>query len=164
MNTENICKALYALPGGVVAPRKESVKTPIVLAIIGVAFLIINSTVLSDTADALSMTLLCAGIALIIYGIIAVMMRLNSSRRVPYDNEARSYMRYRERYYDRELVAALRRAIADGDIEAIDSMPTTNIAAVTLIEYRSSHRRAYGLYEYGEAEYRPLSEPNIINK
>jgi len=164
MNTENICKALYALPGGVVAPRKEGVTTPIVLAITGIALLIINSTVLSDTADALSMTLLCAGIALIIYGIIAVMMRLNSSRRVPYDNEARSYMKCRERYYDRELVAALRRAIADGDIETIDSMPTTNIAAVTLVEYRSSRRRAYGLYEYGEAEYRPLSEPKIINK
>lgn len=164
MNTENICKALYALPGGAVAPRKESVATPVILAIVGIVLLVVNSTVLGDGAETLSMALLCAGIALIIYGIIAVMMRLNSSRQVPYDCEAKAYMKCRERYYDRELVSALRKAIEQGDIEAIDSMPTTNIAAVTLVEYRSSCRRAYGLYEYGEAEYRPLSEPKVINK
>ena len=51
-----------------------------------------------------------------------------------------------------------------GDIEAIETMPTTNIAAVTLVEYRSSRRRAYALYQYGEAEYKPLSEPVVVDR
>lgn len=164
MNTENICKALYALPGGVVTPRRQSIKTPVVVTLIGIALFIVNYTLVDSSHEVLSMSMLTAAVACILYGVVVIMVRLNSQKEVPYDNEAGGYMKYRERYYDRQLVSPLRKAIECGDTEAIDSMPTTNIAAVTLVEYRSSRRRAYAIYEYGEAEYQPLSEPVILDK
>lgn len=164
MNTENLCKALYALPGGVVEPRRQSVTTPTIIALVGVALLILNHTLVDDSLEILSMSLLTASIAMILYGALVTLVRLNSNKQVPYDNEVHSFMKYRERYYDPQLVAPLRKAMECGDIEAIETMPTTNIAAVTLVEYRSSRRRAYALYQYGEAEYKPLSEPVVVDR
>ena len=56
------------------------------------------------------------------------------------------------------------RTFEHSDYEAIEIMPTTNIAAVILVEYRSTKRRAYALYEYGEEEYRLIGKPHIANK
>lgn len=164
MNTDNICKALYALPGGVVTPKRESVATQIVVALVGVAILVVNSLLVDDSAEVVSMALLTIGVGMIIYGVLVAIVRRSSHREVPYDNEARSYMRYRERYYDRGLIEPIRRALESGDVEAIEIMPTTNIASVVLVEYSSNKRRAYALYEYGDQEYRPIGNPRIVNK
>ena len=164
MNTENICKALYALPGGVVTPKPESIARQVIVAGLGIALLIFNYTLVDDSAETLSMALLTLGIGMILYGVVVGVVRHSSHREVPYDNEARSYMRYRERYYDRELVAPIRSALERGDFEAIALMPTTNVAAMVLVEYSSNQRQAYALYEYGESEYRPIGTPKIENR
>jgi hypothetical protein len=164
MNTENICKALYALPGGVVTPKRESIATQIIVALVGVAILVVNSLLVDDSAEVMSMALLTIGVGMILYGIVVAVVRRSGQREVPYDNEARSYMRYRERYYDRELVAPIRSALERGDFEAIALMPTTNVAAIILVEYCSKLRKAYALYEYSESEYRPIGTPKIENR
>lgn len=164
MNTENICKALYALPNKHIVARRESIIKPIIIAIIGVITLTINSAYVGNDAEALSMAFITAGVALILYGLLVAIMRTNSSKLVPYDNDAKCYLKYRERYFDRELVAPIIKALKSGDIVAIDQMPTTHIAAVTLVEYSSkSGIKAYGLYSYNEGGYRPLCEPVIVN-
>ena len=164
MNTDNICKALYALPQGVVTPKRESVAREIMVLILGIALLIFNSMLGDQSAETLSMALLTAGIGMILYGIIVASVRASNRREVPYDNEAKGFMKYRERYYDRSFIEPITQALERGDYEAIEIMPTTNIAAVMLVEYRSAKRRAYALYEYGEQEYRPISKPHIVNK
>lgn len=164
MNTENICKALYALPGGVVTPKRESIATQIIVALVGVAILVVNSLLVDDSAETLSMALLTLGIGMILYGVVVGVVRHSSHRNVPYDNQAKCFMRYRERYYDRELVAPIRPALERGDFEAIALMPTTNVAAIVLVEYSSKQRKAYALYEYGESEYRPIGTPKIENR
>lgn len=164
MNTDNICKALYALPRGVVTPKRESIATQIIVLVVGIALLTANFLFVDDSADTISMALLTLGIGMALYGIVVATIRHNSQHQVPYDNEVRCYMKYRERYYDRGLVAPIVSALERGDYEAIDIMPTTNIAAVVLVEYRSKYRRAYALYEYAEDEYRPIGKPHISNK
>jgi hypothetical protein len=62
MNTENICKALYALPGGVVTPKPESIARQVIVAGLGTALLIFNYTLVDDSAETLSMALLTLGI------------------------------------------------------------------------------------------------------
>lgn len=163
MNTDNICKALYALPGGVVTSRRQSSTTPIMIAVVGIALLVINYAMLSEAPESLSMLMLTVGIGLLLYGSLVAVMRQISPKQVPYDNRSHSYFKYKERYFERELVAPLQQALGRGDTAAIDEMPTTNIAAITLVEYRSkSGIRAYCLYEYGESEYRPLGKPTIL--
>ena len=161
MNTDNICKALYALPQGVVTPKSESTARQILVLILGIALLTINFVFVDDSADTLSMALLTIGVGMVLYGIVVAAVRHNSHCEVPYDNEARCYMKYSERYYDRGFIGPITQALERGDYEAIELMPTTNIAAVMLVEYRSNKRRAYALYEYGEDEYRPIGKPHI---
>lgn len=164
MNTDNICKVLYTLPEGAVTPKRESVTSQIIIALVGVVLLTINFLLGDKLAETLSMLLLTLGVGMVLYGIVVGAVRLNSAREVPYDNEAKRYMKYRERYYDRTFVAPILASLECGDIEAIDIMPTTNIAAVTLVEYRSKHRVAYGLYEYSDSEYKPIGKPKVITR
>lgn len=163
MNTDNICKALYALPGGVVTPRKESIVMPVVIVIIGVAMLISNYTIISSNLESLSMLMLVVGIALILYGALVLIMRIGSQRLVPYDNRAGRYFKFKERYFERELIAPVSQAIARGDIIAIDDMPTTNVSAIVLVECRSKGGIvAYCLYEFNNNEYHALGKPTIL--
>lgn len=152
------------MPNGVVTPKRESIATQIIVLVVGIALLTANFLFVDDSADTISMALLTLGIGMALYGIVVATIRHNSQHQVPYDNEVGCYMKYRERYYDRGLVAPIVFALERGDYEAIDIMPTTNIAAVVLVEYRSKYRRAYALYEYAEDEYRPISKPHISNK
>ena len=164
MNRENIYKALYALPQGVVTPKRESIAREVMILVLGIALLTINFMLVDQSADTLSMALLTVGVGMMLYGIVVAAVRVGNRREVPYDNEAKSFMKYRERYYDRGFIEPITRALERGDYEAIEIMPTTNSAAVMLVEYRSAKRRAYALYEYGEEEYRAIGKPYITNK
>lgn len=166
MLTEDICKALYALPGGVVKPRRRSAVMPVIITLIGVALLVINFVAVEDSAGATAMTLVTAGVILFGYGVVATIARIRSTSTVPYDEEAKCYMRYRERYYDHELLPAVRKAISTNDTEGLEKLPTSNVSAIILIEYRTpgGRRAAYALYEYKEFAYRLIEPPVIITR
>lgn len=166
MLTEDICKALYALPGGVVVPRRRTATTPIIITLLGAALLVINFVAVEDSAGATAMTLITAGATLLLYGLVTTIIRLKSKTTVPYDVEAKCYMHHRERYYEHELLPALRKAVTSNDAEAIEDMPTSNIAAIILIEYRTpgGRRSAYAMYEYKEFDYKPIGEPVIFTR
>ena len=152
------------MPKGVVTPKRESIAREIKILVLGIALLIINFMFVDQSTDTLSMALLTIGVGLVLYSIVVAAVKTSSRREVPYDNEARCFMKYRERYYDRGFIEPITRALEHSDYEAIEIMPTTNIAAVILVEYRSTKRRAYALYEYGEEEYRLIGKPHIANK
>ena len=168
MNKNNmrldICEALYALPGGVVVARRRSLLKPIAYLGLGIVLCIINFVAIEDKSGALGMLLMVCGIALVAYGIFAIIARYADSEGVPYDTEARRYMVRRERYYDYELLKALSDAVARADREAIDSMPTTNVARLTLVEYRTpgSNRTAWAIYEYVDFSNRLYGEVKIV--
>ena len=160
---QTLCEALYALPEGGVVARRRTIYKPLVAVLAGIALLIINFVAIDDKSGALSMLLLVVGAVSLVYGAVAVVLRLVGSERVPYDSVDNCYMRYRERYYDRALLEPLRRAIERGDAKAIEQMPTTNVSAVVLVEYRTPSRRmtAYALYEYVEFENRLIFGPVV---
>lgn len=158
-----LCEALYALPEGDVVARRQTIYKPLMAIVLGVALLAVNVALVEDKAGALSMTLLVAGGVLAIYGAVAMLLRLCGSERVPYNVGANRYMRYRERYYERALLASLSRAVERGDSAAIDLLPTTNVSAIVLVEYRTPGNTltAYAIYEYAEYEHRLLAGPFI---
>lgn len=155
MNAFEISKALYALPGGVVEARRRPIFKPIALALVGVVLLIINTVAIDSSMEALSMLLLVAGVGLAGYGIVVSAMRLVSDERVPYHTPSKRYMCYSERYYDRSQLKALQSALKRGDEDALASIPTSNISAITLVCYRSKDGSivAYALYHYVDMEY-----------
>lgn len=155
MNTFEISEALYALPGGVVEARRRPIFKPMALALVGVVLLIINTVAIDSSMEALSMLLLVAGAGLAGYGIVVSAMRLVSDERVPYHTTSKRYMCYSERYYDRSQLEALQSALKRGDEDALASIPTSNISAITLVCYRSKDGSivAYALYHYVDMEY-----------
>lgn len=165
MNKTDICEALYALPGGVVEARRRPVFKPAAVALAGAVLLIADIVAVdSSSSGNLSAGLLLVGSVMFFAGAIAVALRLFGSGRTPYYVPDGTYLRRRERYYDREHAAALRRAVAACDTAAIDKIPESNVSAVTLVEYYSakSGLRAFCIYEYTEFELRAVGEVQIV--
>lgn len=134
---QTLCEALYALPEGDVVARRRTIYKPLAAVV--------------------------AGFVLLIYGAVAIILRLVGGECVPYHTGEGGYMHYRERYFDRALLGPLSRAIEHGDVEAIEQMPTTNISAVVLVEYSTSSRHivSYALYEYADFENRLILGPKV---
>lgn len=166
MIRQDICEVLYALPNGVVQPRRRSVVRPLCITLIGVAVMVANVIFTGFSNDALSMLLVVVGVSLVLYGIIAIMMRMVGDERVPYHTPSRCYMKYRERYYSHEKLAELESALSVQDIEHIDSIETSSISAITLAECttKDSAMVAYALYEYDNYEDRLVGKVKIIRK
>lgn len=162
----NICEALYALPGGVVVPRRQPIGKPAMAAIVGAVLLVINFLAINDKSGALGMMLMVAGITLLLFGIIIIAVRLTSDKRVPYHTPSKRYMCYCERYYDRAQLEMLKKYVASGDRVMIDSLQTGNVAAITLVEYSSADDSlvAYALYEYFEFDNRLIGQVKIIRR
>lgn len=165
MITEDICKALYALPGGVVTPRRKTIVVPAVAAAVGVVLLIVNLLAIDDSDGITAMTLISIGV-LLLYGVITSIIRLVTKRTSPYDEQAKCFMRYEERYYEVEHLAELVKAIEHDDKEAIERLPVSNVSSLVLITYSSpaNMRTAYAIYEYEYKEfgYRLVQEPKIF--
>ena len=166
MIRQDICEALYALPNGVVQPRRRSVVKPLCIALAGMAVMVANVIFTGFSNDALSMLLVVVGVSLILYGIIATMMRMVGDERVPYHTPTQCYMNYRERYFSHEKLAELKAALSVHDIERIDSIETSSISAITLAECTTKDGilMAYALYEYDNYEDRLVDKVKIVRK
>ena len=164
MITGDICKALYALPTGVVAARRQSVCRPTVIALVGAALLVLNFVLVDDKSGAMGMSLMVAGITMLIYGVVIAIVHLMSDRRVPYHKTTKRYMRFRERYYDREQLAELQKAVARGDRAGIEALPQGNVAAITLVECYAHDRSivAYAIYEYTNFDNKLIGEVKLV--
>jgi hypothetical protein len=164
MITEDICKALYALPGGVVTPRRRTIVIPAVAAAVGVVLLIINFLAIDDSDSITAMTLISIGVLLLLYGVITAILRLVSKQTSPYDVEAGCFMHCEEHYYDAKHLAVILKAMEHDDMEAIERLSETNISSLILIIYSSpaKMRTAYALYEYRDFGYRLVQEPTIF--
>ena len=164
MKITDVCEALYALPGGAVTPRRRPIVKPVAIAILGLVLLAIDVVAVADDMDALSMLLIVAGIALACYGAVVSLVRLCGDDRVPYHLPSRGYMSRTERYYHRDQLFYIEAALARGDRAAIDAMPTTNVAMVTLVGYHAADDSldAYALYEYVDMETRIIGDVKIM--
>lgn len=159
MITHDICKALCVLPDGGVELRRRPVLGPVVMAIVGLALIVIYAVAIEDGGSALGMVLMVAGVTMLLYGALVALVRLGSQPSVPY-HRGTGYMRYRERYYDRSLVTELMKAVGSKDANAINKLPTTNISGVTLVEYRTKDGSivAYAVYEYVDFTHRLVGD------
>ena len=164
MIRQEICEALYALPGGVVQPRRRSITRPVISAIVGIALLIANLFVPSTNSGSLEMVLIVAGGALLLYAIGVVMVRIINRETVPYHTPTKSYMSYRERYYTHDKIEELKAAIANKDYNGLEAVETSNISALIVAECRTRDGSivALALYEYAIFEHLMVDKVTII--
>ena len=164
MILEDISRALYALPSGVVVERRQPVYRPMLIAVVGAVLLVVNFLLVDDKSGAMGMSLMVAGIAMLLYGVIVAITRLTSDKREPYHTPTKRYMHTKERYYDREYLVALQKAVARGDSAGIEALPAGNVAAITLVECYSHDRSivAYAIYEYVNFDYMLIGEVKLI--
>lgn len=162
----NLCKALCALSGDAFVERRRPIIKPVMTTILGIVLCTLPHVADMDLGGSLAMLLMVVGISGTLVGAVMLAIRIFGSATVPYDVKAGRYMSYRERYYDRVLLSSLMKAIERGDTEAIDQLPTTNIAAITLAEYRTPGGKTtmYAVYEYAEDGNRELLAPRIIER
>lgn len=166
MILEDISKVLYALPSGVVVERRQPVCRPTLVAVVGAVLLVANILLVDDKSGALGMTLMAAGVTMLLYGAIVAITRLMSDKRVPYHTPTKHYMCTKERYYDREQLAELQKAVARGDRAGIEALPAGNVAAITLIECYAHDRSivAYAIYEYVNFDNKLIGEVKLITR
>ena len=155
MIRQEICEALYALPNGVVQPRRRPITKPVITAIMGVALLLIALLMPSTKEGTLEMALIVGGGVLMLYGLCVVMIRYINHDTVPYHTPSKSYMSYRERYYTQDKAAELKAAIADKDYNRLEAIETSNISALIVAECRTKDGSivALALYEYAIFEH-----------
>lgn len=150
MIRQEICEALYALPDGVVQPRRRPITKPVITAIMGVALLIANIFVPNTKDGVLEMALIAIGGALILYGVGVMMIRIINHDTVPYHTPTKSYMSYKECFYTHDKAEELKAAIAAKDYNRLKAIERSNISALTVVECRSKddYIVALALYEY----------------
>lgn len=166
MIRQEVCEALYALPNGVVQPRRRSITMSAIIAIVGAALLAAYFLLFSSNSGALGMSLIVVGGALLIYGLVVAVVRIASNDTVPYHTATKSYMSYRERFYAHENAAELKAAIAANDRERIEKIATSNVSALTLAECctKDGSIVALALYEYANYEDRLTDKVTIIRR
>ncbi len=145
MKTNDICEALYALPGGVVEARRRPVVKPLAIALAGAALLVVDTVAIDSDSGNLDAAMLLIGSTMLLWGLIAATTRLFGQGRVPYYRPDGVYLRRRERYYRHE------------------QLTETNVSAVTLVEYVSprSAMSARRVYAYAEFDRRPIGDTVI---
>lgn len=150
MIRQEICKALYALPDGVVQPRRRPITRPVITAIVGVALLIANIFVPRTNEGMLEMMLIAIGGTLILYGVGVMMIRIINHDTAPYHTPTKSYLSYRECFYTHDKAEELKAAIAAKDYNRLKAIETSNISALTIVECRTKDNSivAIALYEY----------------
>ena len=156
---------MYALPGGVIEKRRQPICRHLIVALLGAVLLILDFVAVDDKSGAVGMALLVAGVAMLLFGAIVAIIRLMSEERAPYHTPSKRYMRFRERYYDREQLSKLQRAVASGDVKAIDAIPEGNVSAITLVESYATNRDivAYAIYEYVNFDNSLIGEVKLLN-
>ena len=76
MKTNDICEALYALPGGVVEARRRPVVKPLAIALAGAALLVVDTVAIDSDSGNLDAAMLLCGSTMLLWGLIAATTRL----------------------------------------------------------------------------------------
>lgn len=166
MDKNQICEALYALPGDVVVRHRKSVISPLVTLLIGVAVIVMHNMYKAEINANTSASLVFVGWSMAIGGAAWLAAAVFGSKGVPYHNGAKNNLRYEELYFDRALRGEVLDAVAEGNIVKLLGMRRNNIPAITVALYRTLDCRFTAMqpFEYLDLEYKPLSDLKIVDR
>ena len=167
MDKTIFCEALYALPDNIIVKRRKSVVKPVVAIALG-ALVVVTGYTLPESASTANWhsSLLLAGAVISIVGFVMLLGRLFGGEGRPCLGEVGEPLKITELSFARMHMREVMEAIDRGDVEALLSIPESQVAAVTVALCRTSDGSFVVCqpFEYIELEYRPLREAKILKR
>ena len=167
MDKTIFCEALYALPDSIIVKRRKSVVKPVVMVALG-ALVVVTGYSLPEGVSTANWhsSLLLAGAAISIVGLVLLLGRLFGGEGHPCLGEVGEPLKITELSFARRQLRDVMAAIDSGDIDALLAIPESQVAAVTVAVCRTSDSRFVVCqpFEYVELEYRPLRDVKILKR
>ena len=165
MKNYDMCEALYALPNGVVVPRRKPVALPLLVAIAGVALLVANFMLpaLAENAN-LKSALVLFGVAFVLIGGLVGVMRLSGRSCAPWHVKDGCFLKKKELKFVKERSSMVRDLVRKGDFATLRSLPDDGVSAVTVVVYSSPRSGfcAAQVFEYEELQLLPTSDLKVV--
>lgn len=165
MKNYDMREALYALPNGVVEPRRKPVIIPMLIAIAGVVLLGAN-TMLPASADYanLKSALILFGAVLVVVGVIMCVVRFSGNSSTPWHVQDGCFLKKEELKFVKERGSKVRDLVSKGDFATLRSLPEDGVSAVTVVMYSSPRSKfcAAQVFEYVDLELQPVTGIKVV--
>jgi hypothetical protein len=165
MKQYDMREALYALPDGVVQPRRKPLLMPIMIFMLGVAVLAVN--ILLDGGveyDNIKSALVLFGALFVLVGATLIVLRLRGVDMAPWHAKDGCFLVCEEKKFQKERLRELKDLVNKRDFTTLRALPEDGVSAVTAVIYRSPRGSfcAVQLFEYVDLELQPASELKVI--
>ena len=165
MKNYDMCEALYALPGGVVQPRRKPVTVPMLVAIVGVVMLVLNSMIPAEAEYAnLKSAVVLFGAVFVAVGIVICVVHLSGNSNSPWHVQDGCFLKKEELKFVKERSSHVRDLVRKGDFTTLRSLPDDGVSAVSVVIYSSPRSGfcAAQVFEYFDLELRPVDDVKIV--
>ena len=158
-------EALYALPGGVVQPRRKPVALPLLVAIAGVAMMVANAMLPKNVEYAnLKSALVLFGVLFALVGAVVCFIRFSGRSCAPWHVQDSCFLKREELKFVKERSSMVRDLVRKGDFATLRSLPDDGVSAVTVVVYSSPRSGfcAAQVFEYVDMELQAVSDIKIV--
>ncbi|MBP3317579.1 MAG: hypothetical protein J6L01_03725 [Alistipes sp.] len=164
MSKTDICKALYALPGEVVVPRRKSFLKPVMIMLVGVLFFVVNTFIPGATEYInLKSAIVLFGAVLALVGLALIVLRMGEGGVAPYHTKDCCFLKEHVLKFDKHKNTQITELINKGDFETLMNLPKDDVSAITVVVYSSpkSEFCAAQAFDYFEFELHPMCEVKV---
>ena len=158
-------EALYALPGGVVQPRRKPVALPLLVAIAGLAMMVANAMLPKSVEYAnLKSALVLFGVLFALVGAIVCFIRFSGRSNAPWHVQDGCFLKKEVLKFVKERSSMVRDLVRKGDFATLRSLPDDGVSAVTVVLYSSPRGGfcAAQVFEYVDLELQPVDKIMIV--
>lgn len=165
MKNYEMSRALYALPGGVICPRRKPVAIPIIVALVGVVMLVVNAMIPAQASYVnLKSAMVMFGAVFVLVGVIISIIRFSGASNSPWHVADGCFLKREELKFVKERSAEIRNLVRKGDFTTLRSLPEDGVSAVTAVIYSSPRGSfcAVQVFEYIDLELQPVDEMKVV--
>ena len=165
MKNYDMCEALYALPDGIVVPRRKPLAVPLLVAVVGVAMLVVNALIPATAEYAnLKSAVVLFGAAFVLVGAIISVLRFKGTQTAPWHVQDGCFLKKEVLKFVKERSSMVRDLVRKGDFATLRSLPDDGVSAVTVVLYSSPRGGfcAAQVFEYVDLELQPVDKIMIV--
>ena len=165
MKNYDMREALYALPSGIIKPRRKPVVVPLLVAIAGLVMLIVNTMIPAEAEYAnLKSVVILFGVTFVLVGTIITVLRFKGNQNAPWHIQDACFLKKDELKFVKERSSMVRDLVRKGDFTTLRSLPDDGVSAITVVIYSSPRSGfcAAQVFEYIDLELQPVDKIKIV--
>lgn len=165
MNDNNIRKAMYALPDGVIACRRKPILNCSLLLAAGLLMVFFSDLGTDSLPADLSFGILSLGVILTLVGGLILTHRLTRCS-APCLRATGEYLIHREYGFDLKNRKEILAQLAAGDIEGLVARKESHVHSLIVNIYRTADNSfaAVQVFEYTDLSFRPATDIRIFRR